>query len=111
MRLFSGLNKKEGPESEVLKASFEGVSFCFCQMVLERKQVFGKTMSGHQCVEASRDGDPVKVNTLVPTQGDSLSQGLHHLTDPVSVQDQNFGKQTQEIGIQAEQCKKDYEQK
>jgi hypothetical protein len=41
---------------------------------------------------------------------DALRQGLPHLTDPASLQDQIFGKQPQGIGIQAEQGKKDYEQ-
>jgi hypothetical protein len=38
---------------------------------------------------------------------DALRQGLPHLTDPASLQDQSFGKQTQGIGVQAEQGKKD----
>jgi hypothetical protein len=42
---------------------------------------------------------------------DALWQGLPHLTDPVSLQDQSFGKQPQGIGIQAQQGKKGYEQK
>ncbi len=42
---------------------------------------------------------------------DALRQGLPHLTDPASLQDQSFGKQPQGIGIQAAQGKKDYEQK
>jgi hypothetical protein len=42
---------------------------------------------------------------------DALRQGLPHLTDPASLQDQSFGKQPQGIGIQAEQGKKDYAQK
>ncbi len=43
--------------------------------------------------------------------GNVLRQGLPHLTDPASLQDQGAGKQPQGIGIQAEQGKKDYEQK
>ncbi len=42
---------------------------------------------------------------------DAQRQWLPHLTDPVSIQDQSFGKQPQGIDIQAEQGKKDYEQK
>jgi hypothetical protein len=42
---------------------------------------------------------------------DALRQGLPHLTDPASLQDQSFGKQPQGIGVQAEQGKKGYEQK
>jgi hypothetical protein len=42
---------------------------------------------------------------------DALRQGLPHLTEPASLQDQSFGKQPQGIGIQAEQGKTDYEQK
>jgi hypothetical protein len=42
---------------------------------------------------------------------DSLQQGLPHLTDPASLQDQSFGKQPQGIGIQAEQGKEYFEQK
>ena len=38
-------------------------------------------------------------------------QGLPHLTDPASLQDQSFGKQTQGTSIQAEQAKKEFEQK
>jgi hypothetical protein len=41
----------------------------------------------------------------------ALWQGLPHLTDPSSVDDQSFGQQPQGIGIHAEQGKKDYEQK
>jgi hypothetical protein len=41
---------------------------------------------------------------------DALRQGLPHLTDPASLQDQSFGKQPQGIGIHAEQGKTDYEQ-
>jgi hypothetical protein len=44
-------------------------------------------------------------------QIDDLRQGLPHLTDPSSLQDQRFGKQPQGIGTHAEQDKKDYEQK
>jgi hypothetical protein len=36
---------------------------------------------------------------------DALRQGLPHLTDPASLQDQSFGKQPQGIGIHAEQGK------
>jgi Ran GTPase-activating protein (RanGAP) involved in mRNA processing and transport len=42
---------------------------------------------------------------------DALWQGLPHLTDRASLQDQSFGKQPQGIGVQAEQGKKDYKQK
>ena len=42
---------------------------------------------------------------------DALRQGLPHFTDPASLQNQSFGKQPQGVGIQAEQGKKDYEQK
>ena len=42
---------------------------------------------------------------------DALRQGLPHLTDPASLQDQSFGKQPQGIGIHAQQGKKDYEKK
>jgi hypothetical protein len=42
---------------------------------------------------------------------DALRQGLSHLTDHASLEDQSFGKQPQGIGIQTEQGKKDYEQK
>jgi hypothetical protein len=42
---------------------------------------------------------------------DALRQGLPHLTDPASIQDQSFGKQPQGIGTQAEQGKQGYEQK
>jgi hypothetical protein len=42
---------------------------------------------------------------------DALRQGVPHLTDPASLQDQSFGKQPEGIGIHAEQGKKDYEQK
>jgi hypothetical protein len=41
----------------------------------------------------------------------ALRQGLPHHTNPASLEDQSFGKQPQGIGIQAEQVKKDYEQK
>jgi hypothetical protein len=41
----------------------------------------------------------------------ALRQGLPHLTDPSSVEDQSFGKHPQGIGIHAEEGKKDYEQK
>ena len=42
---------------------------------------------------------------------DTLWQGFPHLTDPSSLQDQNFVKQTQGIDIQTEENKKDNEQK
>jgi hypothetical protein len=40
-----------------------------------------------------------------------LSQHLPYLTDPDSLQDQSFGQQPQGIDIQADEGKKDYEQK
>jgi hypothetical protein len=43
--------------------------------------------------------------------GDALREGLPHLTDPASLQDQSFGKQPQGIGIQSEQGKKYNKQK
>jgi hypothetical protein len=42
---------------------------------------------------------------------DALRQGVPHLTDPASLQDQSFGKQPQGIGMQAEQGKNDYGKK
>jgi hypothetical protein len=66
----------------------------------------------------TRTGRATRLFLMAASQGATdaqiayaLRQGLPHLTDPSSVDDQSFGQQPQGIGIHTEQGKKDYEQK
>jgi hypothetical protein len=68
--------------------------------------------------ETEKGKQPVAREQRTASQGatdaqiaDALRQGLPHLTDASSLQDQSFGKQPQGIDVQSEQGKKDYEQK